>query len=1703
MRPRAQRSRFSRAGLPSVLLALALVAGGLPVASFGSATAANGLFPWQIDDDGPPGAGPIGTDFVLEEGDLVLIMQQILIAEQHAATATSLDPCGTQIGPGPNQIPAGPNFDQLSLGLRTVSGICNNLNPGNENFGAADQPFIRLTAPDFRSADVATVPPADDFNGLAFPNLGDATSYTQTTGWVEDASPRLISNLIVDATSNNPAAVAAAGGGAVAGDLNGDGTIGDHPLESCPPPVLPIDTSEERRCQAYYIANVAPDEGLSAPFNSMMTFFGQFFDHGLDLTTKTGDLVYMPLAADDPLFDLTPGAPNFMLMSRATNDVSDPANLTTPFVDQQQTYTSTPSHQVFNREYVLNGALEPVSNGRLLTGASGSGMATWDDLKLQAATLLGIQLVDEDVLNIPLIATDLYGKFIPGPVRGMPQIVLDDGSLLEGDPAANGDMGVLLPKGLAPGAGNSIPTGHAFLIDIAHHAVPGECQPVPLGPFEAQTPDLDAGPEGLFGDDNDACTYDDEMLGAHFQAGDGRVNENIALTAVHHVFHSEHNRLVAHIQDQVTTTYPHLLSDWEISGGVWNGERLFQAAKFATEMQYQHLAFEEFARKIQPFVNEFIGYDTSINSAIFAEFAHAVYRFGHSMLTETVDVYNTSTGTEHHLFLKDAFLNPPAFSNPAVGSNPDEWAGGILAGSVAQTGQQIDEFITEALRNDLVGLPLDLGATNIARGRDAGLPPLNQARREFFALTNSNPALAPYDSWMDYSFALRTPESLANFIAAYGTHTLITSHDDGSGAGTMSSRREAADIILNQPLHASYPADATDFLWGLNAYSADLGGMENVDLWVGGLAEKPEIFGGMLGTTHNFVFELQMENLQNGDRFYYLHRLAGTNLLQALEGNSFAELIERNTSASMLPADVFSVPSFTFDMNVVNMDPTDFAAPLINDPDTDYDETVLLVKEPDGTVRYPDADHALFYGTPLADDIESGDGDDTVKGNEGDDRLEGGGGNDGIVGGLGNDILTDRFGDDDLKGGPGNDAIHGGPGFDLLQGGTGHDMVVIGSDPGEILSSEGNDILIGGDSFDVIFGDSGDDWIEGGDQADFLAGDHGALTQNNPLGTDGHDVINSGGGNDDYDSEGGDDILIHATGTDGFEAGPGFDWVITQGLAGTWIDLERTAGIFPPHVEVLENRYDLVEAVSGHDGDDTIHGDSRGNGEIAPCPVPFTCSPLNIPLEGDHRLMADGIARIAGLADLLPLGATLWEDGNILLGGAGSDVIEGRGSDDIIDGDRFLQAVLDAPDPLGAMGARKQVTDARDLEADIFAGLYNPGDVMIVRSIETPAHPVHADIDVALYQNPMADFNITFLGDRWIVDHVRGCGDPAGLDICPLDGDGEPGQPEGRDTVFNVEILRFSDQDLGISAPPGIGELRVTTTPAVSAQITVNGFAADTWGLTWVDFPEGTHTVCFTDMPAMDTPPCQDVTILAGATTVLDGAYAARGWLQATTNPALPATITIDGEPANDWGVWTHLPEGEAEVCFGPVAGWDQPDFGTGLGPCQQVNILNGAPVVIQGNYVANASAVGPTGHGFLRVETTPAMSAQISVDGTPNNSWGLNWMKITPGLHEVCFSDMQGWSTPECEEITIVAGATTTVQGNYVQRGTLQVNTSPAIESTILIDGFPANDWGNWTDHAPGDYEVCFSEALIVPSCQVVTVTAGANTFVVGTWVP
>ncbi|RYE52234.1 MAG: heme peroxidase, partial [Rhizobiaceae bacterium] len=343
---------------------------------------------------------------------------------------------------------------------------------------------------------------------------------------------------------------------------------------------------------------------------------------------------------------------------------------------------------------------------------------------------------------------------------------------------------------------------------------------------------------------------------------------------------------------------------------------IFQAAKFGTEMQYQHLVFEEFARKIQPNINVFLvpdGFDVTIDPSIVAEFAHVVYRFGHSMLTETIDRFDGNFDADH-IGLIEGFLNPIQFENNGgvTGVDADISAGAIIRGMTRQAGNEIDEFVTSALRNNLLGLPLDLATINLARGRDTGVPSLNAARANFYAATDENSLLKPYESWVDFAGHLKHEASIINFIAAYGTHSLIT------GQTTVEGKRDAALTIITGVSVGgmAVPADAEDFLNASGAYAGGaLGGLNNVDLWIGGLAEEIMPFGGMLGSTFNFVFEIQMESLQSGDRFYYLQRLDGLHLFGEMEGNSFAAMIMRNTDARHLPSDVFSTPGLILEVD--------------------------------------------------------------------------------------------------------------------------------------------------------------------------------------------------------------------------------------------------------------------------------------------------------------------------------------------------------------------------------------------------------------------------------------------------------------------------------------------------------------------------------------------------------------------------------------------------------------------------------------------------------------------------------------------------------------------------------------------------------------------------------------------------------------------
>ncbi|MBI4943685.1 MAG: choice-of-anchor D domain-containing protein [Actinobacteria bacterium] len=180
------------------------------------------------------------------------------------------------------------------------------------------------------------------------------------------------------------------------------------------------------------------------------------------------------------------------------------------------------------------------------------------------------------------------------------------------------------------------------------------------------------------------------------------------------------------------------------------------------------------------------------------------------------------------------------------------------------------------------------------------------------------------------------------------------------------------------------------------------------------------------------------------------------------------------------------------------------------------------------------------------------------------------------------------------------------------------------------------------------------------------------------------------------------------------------------------------------------------------------------------------------------------------------LEGNVWGEGNILLGGGGADVLEGRGADDVIDGDRYLAVRLSVRTNVDGTGPELGTTTlmekiptgtgwtgplaGKTLQQAVFAGLVNPGQIVAVREIVTA--PAGSDLDTARFAGNRAEFTITDLrghadDPRIIVDHnapdatrVRVPND------CPT---AAPGC--GVDIVRNVERLEFLDQTVAVGTP--------------------------------------------------------------------------------------------------------------------------------------------------------------------------------------------------------------------------------------------------------------------------------------------------------------
>ncbi|XP_022651813.1 peroxidase-like isoform X2 [Varroa destructor] len=216
-----------------------------------------------------------------------------------------------------------------------------------------------------------------------------------------------------------------------------------------------------------------------------------------------------------------------------------------------------------------------------------------------------------------------------------------------------------------------------------------------------------------------------------FDAGDERVNEQLALAVMHTLWMREHNK-VAGILQKIN---PH-----------WDDETLFQETRHLVTAQVQHIVINEWLpmvigpdaiRKygLEPAKDGYYhGYDPKINAAIRQEFQSAAFRFGHTLLPDVTDRYNKFHEKIESIRLSRLLRQPYDLYKPGVIDT-------FILGMVNQQANRVDHEVTTEVTNHLFekhgdGFGMDLVALNLQRGRETGVPGYNDFR-EYCGLPRS------------------------------------------------------------------------------------------------------------------------------------------------------------------------------------------------------------------------------------------------------------------------------------------------------------------------------------------------------------------------------------------------------------------------------------------------------------------------------------------------------------------------------------------------------------------------------------------------------------------------------------------------------------------------------------------------------------------------------------------------------------------------------------------------------------------------------------------------------------------------------------------------------------------------------------------------------------------------------------------------------
>jgi Ca2+-binding RTX toxin-like protein len=344
--------------------------------------------------------------------------------------------------------------------------------------------------------------------------------------------------------------------------------------------------------------------------------------------------------------------------------------------------------------------------------------------------------------------------------------------------------------------------------------------------------------------------------------------------------------------------------------------------------------------------------------------------------------------------------------------------------------------------------------------------------------------LSPYTSWDDFQARNGLSDTVINqFKQAYPDLTLA-----------------AADIAAFQQINPGIQ------LAMQQNGTAIVKGIDRVDLWVGGLAES-HVNGGVVGQTFWVVLHEQLDRLQEADRFYYISRFDDFDFYENfVDGQEFADIVARNTGMTDLPEHLFRADEIEDGADDDDNDDDDDTGNQDDDDDDDTGNNDDDDDEDDDDDNAGNDDDDDDDGS--SDDDDSDDDDDDTAGNDDDD-----------------DVVTPPPSTTGVTrtGTPLADVLTGGAGDDNIVAFAGDDVLVADAGDDAVSAAEGNDFVNGGDGRDVIFAGAGDDQVFAGSGADIVFGDAGA---DRIFADAGNDMINAGAGDDTVFGGAGNDLIV-------------------------------------------------------------------------------------------------------------------------------------------------------------------------------------------------------------------------------------------------------------------------------------------------------------------------------------------------------------------------------------------------------------------------------------------------------------------------------------------------------------------------------------------------------------------------------------------------